>query len=63
MAGGIGCSLLLGLLPILMAYVARYTEKRPLSGEIQLGGGKGLLAFLLLFVGLELFIELSGLFR
>ena len=63
MAGGIGCSLLLGLLPIAMAYVARYTQKRPLTGEMQLSGGKGFLFFLSLFVLLELGIEWMGLFK
>lgn len=61
MAGGIGCALLLGLLPILMTYAARYTQIKPLSGDIQLGGGKGLLFILLLFVLLELGVEFVGL--
>lgn len=63
MAGGIGCSLLLGLLPILMAYVARYTQRRPLSGEVQLGGGRSLLFILLLFVLAELGVEWVGLHK
>jgi tyrosine-specific transport protein len=61
LAGGIGCSLLLVLLPILMAYTARYTQKRPLTGELQLGGGKGLLLILSLLVLMELGVELTGL--
>ena len=63
MAGGIGCSLLLGLLPILMAYIARYTQIRPLTGEHQVGGGRLLLFILLLFVILELGIEFFGLLK
>ena len=63
MAGGIGCSLLLGLLPILMAYVARYTQIRPLSSENQVGGGRFLLFILLLFVIVELGIEFMGFFK
>ena len=62
-AGGIGCSLLLGLMPILMAYVARYTQRRLLSGEVQLGGGRGGLFLLLLFVLMELGVEWVGLFK
>jgi tyrosine-specific transport protein len=54
-AGGIGCSLLLGFLPILLAWIAR---KRHPEGKILLPGGKLLLVCLFLFVGLELLIEL-----
>lgn len=56
-AGGIGCSLLLGLLPILMAYIARYMKKSSHFSEQQLGGGKLVLLFLFLFVCFELTVE------
>ncbi len=62
MAGGIGCALLLGLLPILMSYAARYTQIKPLSGPVQLGGGKGFLFILLLFVLVELGVEWAAFF-
>ncbi|MEX0962141.1 MAG: aromatic amino acid transport family protein [Simkaniaceae bacterium] len=56
-AGGIGCALLLGLIPILMVYVGRY--KRHFSHlHVQLPGGKPLLFFLALFVVAELIIVL-----
>lgn len=63
MAGGIGCSLLLVLLPILMSYSARYTKKRPLSGKLQLGGGRAVLFILFLLVILELGVEWAGLYH
>ncbi|HRD55935.1 MAG TPA: aromatic amino acid transport family protein [Parachlamydiaceae bacterium] len=55
-AGGFGCALLLGLLPILMVWRGRYHLgfKSPYS----LGGGKAALILLLLFVLIELIIEL-----
>ncbi len=56
-AGGIGCSLLLGLLPILMVYSARYHSDCVDVDERQLGGGKVVLLLLFLFVMFELGIE------
>lgn len=56
-AGGIGCSLLLGLLPILMVYSARYHSDCVDVDERQLGGGKVVLVLLFLFVMFELGIE------
>ncbi len=53
-AGGIGCALLLGFLPILLAWIAREQHAK---GPILLRGGKALLLVLFLFVGLELFME------
>lgn len=53
-AGGIGCAILLGLLPTLMVWVAR---SRGDEGPILLPGGKPLLLLLLLFVLLELSLE------
>lgn len=59
-AGGIGCALLLGLLPILMAFVSRRT---PTDIEPQLGGGRWMLIVLLVFVLFELGIEGSNLLK
>lgn len=53
-AGGFGCALLLGLLPILMAWSLRYHLK--LSKGHQLPGGKLLLVLLTIFVLLEILI-------
>ncbi len=58
-AGGIGCALLLGLLPTLMAWVARY-GKEGHGGPLQLGGGKAMLLLLFLFVLLELAMEMRA---
>lgn len=54
-AGGYGCALLLGLLPILMTYQKRYVLKDETKEE--LGGGKPLLAVLLIFVIFEIMVE------
>lgn len=54
-AGGIGCALLLGLLPILLTWIAR--SKYPEEPQM-LGGGRKLLFLLLLFIVLELILEL-----
>jgi len=54
-AGGIGCALLLGLLPVLMVYSARYVKKETYSP--QLFGGRAMLWFLMAFVVFELAIE------
>lgn len=59
-AGGFGCALLLGLLPIIMAWVGRYYQRLPFSH--QLGGGKGVLLLLGAFVVIELIGELKQLF-
>ncbi len=56
-AGGIGCALLLGFLPTLMAWMARYRNEGH-GGPIQLFGGKTMLLFLFLFVILELAMEI-----
>jgi len=55
-AGGFGCSLLLGVLPILMVWRGRYYLG--LKSEDQLPGGRFVLVLLLLFVGVQLFSEL-----
>lgn len=60
-AGGIGCALLLGLMPTLMAWVSRYKNIGH-TGPVQLFGGKGVLFFLIVFVALELLIEFRPIF-
>jgi len=55
-AGGVGCALLLGFLPTLMTWVARYRGEGH-GGPIQLAGGKFLLSLLFLFVLFELVME------
>lgn len=57
-AGGIGCALLLGLLPIVMVWIARYRAKSPFLAPPQLWGGKWVLFFLLVFVLAEVVLEL-----
>ena len=57
-AGGIGCALLLGLLPIIMVWVGRY-QKEYSDLNRQLPGGKGILTLLSIFVIFELLIELT----
>lgn len=54
-AGGYGCALLLGLLPILMVWSKRYRQHN--GHHIQLSGGKGILMGLMIFVVFELLIE------
>lgn len=61
-AGGIGCSLLLGLLPVLMTYVARYQRKNAEMQPDLVGGKKCVLTILALFVLFELAIEFSSIF-
>lgn len=56
-AGGIGCALLLGVLPICMAWIARYSKESQHCGPLQLFGGKAVLIFLLCFVVFELAVE------
>ncbi|MEN9654701.1 MAG: tyrosine-specific transport protein [Chlamydiota bacterium] len=55
LAGGIGCAILLGLMPTLMVWVARY-RKQEVGPEI-LGGGRWVLMLLGLFVVCELITE------
>lgn len=55
-AGGLGCALLLGLLPILMVWRGRYHFH--LADKQQLPGGKWVLAALAIFVTCELIFEL-----
>lgn len=60
LAGGIGCALLLGLLPTLMVWVAR---RRSEPGPVMVPGGKPLLCVFGLFVLTELVIELIPFIR
>lgn len=53
-AGGIGCALLLGLLPLLMVWQGRYKQGH--LGQRLLPGGKPLLIFLMLFIVFELVV-------
>jgi tyrosine-specific transport protein len=59
-AGGFGCALLLGLLPIVMAWRGRYALDLPFSP--QLPGGKIALICLGVFVSIELLSEFRQLF-
>lgn len=54
-AGGFSCAILFGLFPPVMVWVGRYFKK--LKHNIQVPGGKALLATLILFVLIELGIE------
>lgn len=56
-AGGYGCALLLGLLPTLMVWEGRYHKEYPILCK-QLPGGKIVLSLLILFVVVEVGIEL-----
>jgi tyrosine-specific transport protein len=55
-AGGIGCSLLLGLMPILMVWAGRY-RLNLLPSKPLLKGGKIVLGLMVLFVAVELCVE------
>jgi len=56
-AGGFGCALLLGLLPVLMVWSGRY--KHGLKGEYSVFGGRWLLSALIIFVIIELACQFS----
>lgn len=55
-AGGIGCALLLGLMPVLMVWVGRYKKGYGIK-HAQIGGGKKFLTFLIIFVIFEVIVE------
>ncbi len=57
LAGGYGCALLLGLLPILMVWKGRYSLKY--KDSYHLFGGKPLLFCMLLFVLFEVILQVS----
>ena len=54
-AGGYGCALLLGLMPILMVWAGRYYQKR--TADYPFPGGKLALLALLAFILIELAVE------
>lgn len=56
-AGGFGCALLLGLLPVLMVWSGRY--KMGLKGEYTVSGGRLLLIALISFVAIELICQFA----
>lgn len=56
-AGGFGCALLLGLLPVLMVWSGRY--KMGLKGEYTVSGGRLLLIVLISFVAIELICQFA----
>jgi tyrosine-specific transport protein len=60
-AGGFGCAILLGLLPIMMVWRGRYYLG--FKSEPQLPGGRIVLSLLALFVFFELACEITHLFR
>jgi tyrosine-specific transport protein len=58
-AGGFSCAILFGFFPPLMAWVSRYSKKhREKPREVQLFGGRIMLSLLILFVVIELAIEI-----
>ena len=58
-AGGISCALLFGLLPPVMAWVGRYLKKYE-PRQVQLPGGKLSLCVLMLFVFVELILQVMN---
>lgn len=60
-AGGIGCALLLGLLPILMAWSGRYFKG--FHSLYSLPGGRFMLTLLLVFIIFELYVLLFQFFN
>lgn len=57
LAGGYGCALLLGLLPIMMVWKGRYFLNK--ESPYKLWGGKALLAIMAVFVFFELAVQIS----
>ncbi|MEM7175464.1 MAG: aromatic amino acid transport family protein [Chlamydiota bacterium] len=57
-AGGVGCALLLGLLPVIMVWVGRYVKGYS-HLQRQLKGGKIALVVLAAFIAFELAIEIA----
>ncbi len=56
-AGGYSCAILFGLFPPLMVWVGRYIKKQPKQNQI-LPGGKLLLVLLIVFILIEIGIEI-----
>lgn len=59
-AGGISCALLFGLLPPLMVWVGRYVKKQKNGYHPQLRGGKVVLALLMMFVVVEMTLQIMN---
>jgi tyrosine-specific transport protein len=57
-AGGYSCAILFGLLPPIMVWIGRYGKKYPRNSQI-LPGGRPVLILLILFIAIELGIEIS----
>jgi tyrosine-specific transport protein len=57
-AGGFSCAILFGLYPPLMVWFGRYVKKYEI-GKPQLFGGRPMLAILILFVVIEVFMEIK----
>jgi tyrosine-specific transport protein len=60
-AGGFGCALLLGLMPVLMVWSGRY--RMGLTGDYKVCGGRWLLLGLMLFVLVELVCQFAVISR
>ncbi|NGX62223.1 MAG: Tyrosine-specific transport protein [Chlamydiae bacterium] len=58
-AGGFGCAILLGLLPILMVWRGRYSLK--FESKYSLFGGRVILSLMILFILAELFVMIRNL--
>lgn len=56
-AGGYSCAILFGLFPPLMVWIGRYKKKYAYEGQ-KLFGGKVMLSFLILFIAVELIIQI-----
>ena len=57
-AGGIGCVLLLGLIPVMMVWMGRYV-RRDMAQSMEVAGGRVLLAILVLFMLFEVGVTIS----
>jgi len=62
-AGGFSCAILFGLFPPLMAWIGRYYTKGYPKEHRQLFGGRAMLSLLILFILVELTLEVVKLFR
>jgi putative ABC transport system substrate-binding protein len=56
-AGGYSCAILFGLLPPLMVWIGRYVKKQKHKYNEQLRGGKVVLSLLMVFVAIELVLQ------
>ena len=60
LAGGFGCAILLGFMPVLMVWMGRYKQSYGMKHQ-QLFGGRGMLVLLMAFVAVEVIITIIGL--